>query len=77
MLINNSNKDVVKATKKMLNSKFDMKDMRIVNVMLGIKITKASDAYTLSQSHYIDKILEKFGKDDLLVKTPIDVKEYQ
>ena len=72
MVVTGTNKDV-KFTKKMLNSMFDMKDMRITYVALGIKITKTFDGYTLSQSHYIDKILEKFGKDDRLAKTLVDV----
>ena len=73
MLIVGSNNDMIKTTKKMLNSKFDMKDMGIADVILGIKITRTSDGYTLSQSHYVDKILEKFSKNDNSVaRTPID-----
>ena len=73
MLIVGSNNDMIKTTKKMLNSQFDMKDMGIADVILGIKITRTSDGYTLSQSHYVDKILEKFSKNDNSVaRTPID-----
>uniref|UniRef100_A0A2N9F9L9 Integrase catalytic domain-containing protein n=1 Tax=Fagus sylvatica TaxID=28930 RepID=A0A2N9F9L9_FAGSY len=55
MLIMGSNNDIIKATKRMLNSKFDMKDLGVADVILGIKITRTSDGLVLSQSHYIKK----------------------
>ena len=73
MLIIGSNIEIIKTTKKMLNSKFDMKDMGVADVILGIKIFKTSEGYTLSQSHYVEKIMSKFGKhDDRPAMTPID-----
>uniref|UniRef100_A0A2N9EVE4 Reverse transcriptase Ty1/copia-type domain-containing protein n=1 Tax=Fagus sylvatica TaxID=28930 RepID=A0A2N9EVE4_FAGSY len=57
MLIMGSNNDIIKATKRMLNSKFDMKDLGVADVILGIKITRTSDGLVLSQSHYIKKII--------------------
>ena len=42
MLIIGSNNDMIKTTKKMLNKHFDMKDMGIADVILGMKITKIS-----------------------------------
>ena len=73
MLIIGSNIEMIKTTKKMLNSKFDMKDMGVAYVILGIKISKTSEGYTLSQSHYVEKILSKFGKhDDRPAMTPVD-----
>ena len=62
MLIMGSNNDIIKATKRMLNSKFNMKDLGVADVILGIKITRTSDGLVLSQSHYIKKVLEKFGR---------------
>lgn len=41
-----------------------MKDMGLVNVILGIRILWASITLILSQSYYVDKILEKFNKDN-------------
>ena len=74
MLIIGSNNDMIKSTKKMLNKKFDTKDLGIEDVILGIKITRTSEGYALSQSHYVEKILEKFGKhDDRPTKTPVDI----
>ena len=41
------------------------------------KITKTSDKYALSQSHCIEKILDKFIKDDMNVaRTPVDISLY-
>jgi hypothetical protein len=62
MLIMDSNNDIIKATKRILNSKFDKKDLGVVDLILGIKITKTSDGLVLSQSHYIKKVLENFGR---------------
>ena len=74
MLIVGSDDDIIKSTKKMLNSSFDMKDMGLADVILGIKISKSSNGLILSQSHYVDKILEKFNKNDSGVcKTPVDL----
>ena len=74
MLIVGSDDDMIKSTKKMLNSSFDMKDMGLADVILGIKISKSSNGLILSQSHYVDKILEKFNKNDSGVcKTPVDL----
>ena len=74
MLIMGSNNEVIKTTKKMFNNKFNMKDLGVVDVILGIKISKTSNGLILSQSHYIEKILKKFKQDDSSpTRTPIDV----
>ena len=58
----------------MLNKKFDMKDLEVADVILGIKIIRTFEGYALFQSHYVEKILEKFGKhDDRPAKTPVDI----
>ena len=51
MLIVGSNDEIIKSTKKMLNSKFDMKDMGVADVILGVRISKISNGLVLSQSH--------------------------
>ncbi|GJZ86069.1 hypothetical protein Tco_0657679 [Tanacetum coccineum] len=59
----------------MLYSSFDMKDIGEADVILGIKIQKNSNEYILTQSHYIEKTLKKFGHyDDRPVVTPFDPK---
>ena len=64
MLIMGSNSDVIKETKKLLCSNFDMKDMGVADVILGIKIVKTPDGLALTQSHYIEKVLQKFLKQE-------------
>ncbi|CAM8908096.1 unnamed protein product [Rhodiola kirilowii] len=77
ILIVGSNEIIVKSTKGILNSRFDMKDMGLADVILGIKITRTADGFVLGQSHYVDKILDKFGKDNSGVsKTPIDMNQH-
>ena len=64
LLIAGSNDKVIKSTKDMLKSRFDMKDMGLADVILGMKISRTSEGLALSQPHYVDKILERFCKDD-------------
>ena len=47
ILIIGSSQNMIKSTKQMLNKKFDVKDMRVIDVILGMKITKTSDRYVL------------------------------
>ena len=42
MLIMGSDNEVIKTTKKMFNNKFNMKDLGVADVILGIKISKTS-----------------------------------
>nr|GEX24923.1 retrovirus-related Pol polyprotein from transposon TNT 1-94 [Tanacetum cinerariifolium] len=59
----------------MLHSSFDMKDMGEADVILGIRIQKNSNGYILTQSHYIEKTLKKFGHyDDRPIVTLFDPK---
>ena len=50
-----------------------MKDMGVANVILSIKIVRKDNAITLTQSHYVEKILRKFNHFDCKpVSTPFD-----
>ena len=74
MLIIGSNHEMIQSTKKNLTGKFDMKDLGVADVILGIKISRTSEGYILSQAYYVEKILEKYGKGDLNVaRTPVDL----
>lgn len=53
MLIVGSDDDMIKSIKNMLKSKFDMKDMGLADVIMGIKISKASNGLILNQTHCI------------------------
>ena len=58
MLIMGSNTQVINETKVMLKRNFDMKDMGLADVILGMKILRTSDGIILTQSHYVEKILK-------------------
>lgn len=74
MLIMENNSNIIISTKKMLIKHFDMKDMRVADMILGIKISKTCDSLSLSQLHYIEPILKKFRVyDDKPAKTPVDL----
>ena len=74
MLIVGSDNKIITSTKNVLNSRFDMKDLGLDDVLLGIKIKRTSYGLILSQSHYVDNILRKFDKDDSgIARTPVDV----
>ncbi|GJV65046.1 NAC domain-containing protein 7-like protein [Tanacetum coccineum] len=74
MLIIGSNDKMIKSTKDMLKSKFDMKDMGLADVILGIKIIQTHNGLVLSQAHYVDKILNTHNaRDSSLARTPIDI----
>ncbi|KAJ9540365.1 hypothetical protein OSB04_026871 [Centaurea solstitialis] len=66
MLIIGGDDKMIRSTKDMLKSKFDMKDMGLSYVILGIKITRTQNSLVLSQTHYVDKILEKIYKGDTM-----------
>ena len=48
MLIIGSNINIIKATKQILTNKFEMKDMSVANVILGIKISRTPQGLVLS-----------------------------
>ena len=56
------NNDNIITTKRMLSQNFDMKDMGLADVILGMKISKTNVGYSLSQSHYVEKVLESLTK---------------
>ena len=53
----------------MLSNNFDMKDMWVADVILGIKITGIPDEISLSQSHYVDKMIERFKEHEIKENT--------
>jgi hypothetical protein len=53
---------------------FDMKDMSEADVILNIKLIKGENEITLTQSHYVEKVLSRFGyKDNKPSPTPYDL----
>ena len=73
MLIFGTDQDQVDQTKEFLSSNFDMKDLGEAEVILGIRIKRGNNGISISQSHYIEKILTKFNFDNCSpVYTPVD-----
>ncbi|KAJ0785402.1 putative RNA-directed DNA polymerase [Helianthus annuus] len=72
MLIIGSDDNMINSTKDMLKARFDMKDMGLADVILGVKITRTQNGLVLSQSNYVDKILGKFNSGDTsITRIPI------
>lgn len=60
MMIFGSSLKVICETKKVLCSKFDMKDLRKIEVILKIKLIKIPNELKLAQEYYVENILRKF-----------------
>jgi hypothetical protein len=65
ILIFGTSLDVIKEVKDFLSRCFAMKDLGVADVILNIKVLKDDDGgITLLQSHYVEKILSRFGYSD-------------
>ncbi|KAK1558124.1 hypothetical protein QYE76_016361 [Lolium multiflorum] len=72
ILIFGTNLNVIKEVKEFLSRCFEMKDLGVADVILNIKLLKDDDGgITLLQSHYVEKILSRFG-DCKSSPTPYD-----
>jgi hypothetical protein len=73
ILIFGTNMDVINEIKSFLSKSFDMKDLGEADVILNIKLIKHESGITLTQSHYVEKILSRFGfVDGKSSPTPYD-----
>ncbi|GJT25703.1 retrovirus-related pol polyprotein from transposon TNT 1-94 [Tanacetum coccineum] len=73
MLIIGTTLDGILETKSYLSSNFKMKDLGEVDTILGVRVRRANNQISLSQSHYINKILTKFRHLDIKeCNTPFD-----
>jgi hypothetical protein len=64
---------VINEVKTFLCQIFDMKDLGGTDVILNIKLIKGDNRITLTQSHYVKKVLSCFGyKDNKTPSTPYD-----
>ena len=51
--------------------------MDVIDVILWIKTFRTSNGLVLSQSYYVEKVLNKFSKEEnSIVKTPKDISVY-
>jgi hypothetical protein len=64
ILIFDTNIDVINEVKSFLSKSFDVKDLGEAYVFLNIKLIKADGGITLSHSHYVEKVLKRFGFSD-------------
>ena len=65
ILICGRNPNVIKEVKGFLSHCFEMKDLGVADVILNIKLLRDDDGgITLLQSHYVEKILSRFGYID-------------
>jgi hypothetical protein len=65
ILIFGNNVNVIKEVKDFLSSNFEMKDLGEANVILNIKLLREGNGgVTLVQSHYVEKVLSRFGYSD-------------
>ena len=59
LLIFGPNMDIINVAKMLLKNNFNMKDLGVANVILGMKISRTSNDIFVDQSHYIEKKFEK------------------
>jgi hypothetical protein len=65
---------VIKEVKDLLSNNFEMKDLGEDDVILNIKLKRnGNGGVTLLQSHYVEKVLSRFGYSDCqFAPTPYD-----
>nr|GEX39986.1 zinc finger, CCHC-type [Tanacetum cinerariifolium] len=74
MLIFGTDQNQVDKTKEFLSLNFSMKHIGEADVILGIRIKRENEGLTITQSHYIEKILKKFSCEGFgPVSTPIEI----
>ena len=76
MLLVGNNMDVIKEVKIQLSSKFDMKDLIVSNLILGMEIkrNRVDRKLWLNQRKYVETILHRFNMQECKpVKVPIPV----
>jgi hypothetical protein len=73
ILIFGTNIDVINEVKSFLSKSFDMKDLGEADVIMNIKLIKVENDIALSKSHYVEKVLSRFGYvDNKPSPTPYD-----
>jgi hypothetical protein len=65
--------DLINKVKTFLCQSFEMKDLGDADVTLNIKLIKGENVITLTQSHYVEKVLSRSSyKDNKPSPTPYD-----
>lgn len=50
-----------------MNARFDLEDMGLADMNVGVKTIRTQNGLVLSQSHYMYNVVEKINKDDTSV----------
>jgi hypothetical protein len=78
MLIFRTSLGVINEVKTFLCQSFDMKYLDKTGVILNVKLIKGENGITLAQSHYVEKVLSRFGyKENLLQHLVISVSFFE
>jgi hypothetical protein len=65
ILVFGTSLDVIREVKDFLANNFEMKSLGEADVILNIKMKRESNGgVTLLQSHYVEKVLSRFGYSD-------------
>ena len=65
ILIFGSSLKVIEEENEFLSKNFEMKDLEEADVILNIKLLREGDGrITLLQTHYVEKVLSRFGFSD-------------
>jgi hypothetical protein len=74
ILIFETNLNVIKEVKDILSNNFEVKDLGEADVILNVKLLREENGgIILSQSHYVEKVLNRFGFSDCQpAPTPYD-----
>ena len=74
ILIFGNNINVIEEVKDFLSSNFEMKDLGEADIIHNIKLLREGNSgVTLVQSHYVEKMLNRFGYSDCTsAPTPYD-----
>ena len=77
MLIIGTDLEIVISAKEFLSAMFNMNDLGATGVILEIKILYTKDEIGLSQSHYIENMLKKYGYFDMPeLSVPYDTRSF-
>jgi len=78
IVVAGNNRSKLDAFKSYLSTHFKCKDLGALDLILGIRVTRdSSGGITLSQAHYVEAVLKRFGMTHCdVVRSPMDVNTF-